>query len=1076
MSLSKISAKHPVSVLMIYTAVAVTGIISFLKLEINMFPDISIPAAYIITECASLSAEDIEKMITEPVENTLSSVSGIKEISSVSREALSTVKLTFSWDENMKTVSGEIREKIDTVYPVLPFESEKPLLLFSDLSERTLVTLALVPSEGRSVSDISRIAETDLKSRLISIEGVSEVRISGLVRDEIKIDVDYPSLINTRLTLDAVISAVSSSVFSRPAGKIYKGNREYRIRAGTDVENISDIGEIPLSGREGLKIYDIAEVYTGEKERTSYFHSDGKDCIGVEIIKTGNSGLINTVQRVRDELEGIKGVFRNDFSVTVIDDSSVELENTLKSLIFAILAGTVSAATVLTLFFRNFKTLLTVIVSLPVSLAMVFIYMYFSGISLNLISMTGLIIGTGMVFDNTIVVLDKLIAERPKDGESAGITASKTFLPVTGSTLTTVLIFLPLVFIPGISGKLFKDLAFTVIAFVSASAIVSETVPPAFYMLLGMEDFDAASILVLKLKSVYKKYLSLKRIRTGFLLFIFLSPLSLLIVIDKEIVPPGYGKKVSLFAEYLPGYSSEYYSDKSLLIEKMLLENGIAGKVHVRGGVNRNSPGDIKSGNADINTACFTITGKSSYRGNSREYEAYIEHAVSELMDLYSLKRVEARSDDSFLDSITGSSKSLKCILLLSDRKKADSLLSELGNELTENKCLKSVSGNYEKDNPEYTLLFNKEGFAASSLTPFDTGKILYSSVKGVKAASLDTGRTGDTDILVRYKNKYTDSAEKISSLRINAKEGIFDPSSFTEIEFNKNFRTLTRMNRKSCFYLNIVPFPGMHDKALSLLLKYRDRGLEILSVKEMEENKSQIILLFLSALVLIYFFLGAQFESFLIPLFLMFSIPLSVSGSFVMLFLTSQSLNISSFLGILILTGTTVNTAIMIFAGRKNREFSPAGNSEKLIIFQNQKTLSLCDRQSRCLPSAGARDESLPQVYGSSLKTSAEKRLVPASAAIFTTVAALVPSALQINSPLQSSSAAVLIGGLLSGGVSVLIIYPFLFEEKNEPVKIKNSPDVILSEPGTNIKMPTEKPGGRVETVSDLYDEDSEH
>ena len=991
MNISKISAKHPVSVIMLFTALAVTGIISFLKLEISMFPEISLPAAYIVTKCKSLSAEDIEKMITDHIENSISSVSGIKEISSVSREGLSTVKISFGWNEDMNSVSGEIREKIDTVYSVLPFEAEKPLLLLSDMAESTLITLAVVPASGMSISDISRIAETDLKSRLLSIEGVSEVRISGLAEDEIKIDVDYPSLINTSLPLEAVTSAVSSSVFSRPAGKVYKGDREFRIRAETDIKNISDIGEIPLSGKDGLKISDIAEIYTGEKDSTTYFHSNGRNCIGIEIIRTGSSGLLNTADRIKDELKRIKKVFRNDFYVSIIADSSLELKDSLKSLIYAVLTGTASSIIVLILFFKNLRTVLTVTASLPVSLSMVFIFMYFSKISLNLISITGLLIGTGMVFDNTIVVVDRLISEKPDDAQGAGKTVSKTASAVTGSTVTTILIFLPLVFISGISGKLFKDLAFTVIAFVSASAAAAVSLPPSLYMLMNLKDSDTSqtSLPVIKLKSLYSRYLSRSKVRIFYLLLVFTAPLLLIFFIEREIVPPGYNKNVIVFTEYIPGFSSDYYSAKSLLIEKSLIDYGIAEKVHVKGGVNKNSPEDMKSGMSDINTAVFTVKGYSIFNGNSRNYEGYIENLFSNARDSYSIKSAEVNSNDSFLDRINGNSKSIGCVLALSDRNEADSILIQIKNELSEHDCIQNICGNFVRDNPEYKLLFNKEGFASTSLTPFEIGRNLCNSVQGAIAASLDTGREKDTDILVRYKKNYTDSAEKISSLRIPLKEGVFDPSSFTEIDFNKNYRSLTRLNRKNCFYLNIVPSKGMKDKALAILLKYRDRGLKIPSVKKMEKTRRETIFLFISALVLLYFFLGAQFESFLIPLFLMFSIPLSLSGSLTLLYISRGSLNISSFLGILILAGTTVNTAIMIFAGRGDIQYS--------------------------------------------IKASAERRLVPAAAAILTTAAALIPAAVQIKNPIQASSATALIGGLVSGGTAVLLIYPFLFDREKK-------------------------------------------
>ena len=991
MTLPELSAKHPVSIIMIYIAVTVTGIISLFKLDINIFPDISIPAAYVVTKGCSLSADDMEKMVTIPVERVLSSVSGIKEISSVSKEGLSSVKLVFGWKENIENLAGELREKIDSVYPVLPFEAEMPLIFFKNLSEKSLITMAAIPVTGKSKREISRIIETEFKSRILSVEGVSGVRITGIAEEEIKIDVDYPVLVNAGLSLDAVTSAVSSSVFSKPAGKIFEGNKEYRIRAETDVRNVSDIGKILLPGRKGLEISDIADVYTGEKYNSSYFHTEGKDCIGIEVIKSGSSGLLKTAEKVKDELGKAEVIFRNDFSLKIIDDSSVELADIFESLLFSVITGAFSALCVLAFFYRSIKSSLIVIISLPLSLAMVFICMFFLKLSLNMISVTGLLIGTGMVFDNTIVVLDKLINEKPGNAEKTGTAVSKAVLPVTGSTITTVIIFLPLAFISGLSGMLFKDLAFTVIAFISASAVVSLTVPPAFYMFLKMEESEIIkeSFFVSVIKSEYKKYLSFCRPLTVFFLVMFLLPLILIFFIDREIIPPGYSKKVIVFAEYFPGYSPEYYSEKSMAMEKMLVDKGIACKVSASGGIDNSSPEDLSRGKYDINTVNFTLYGSKDFKGNNNKYEDYVKKIFSSSMESFGFKTAEVKSDNGFLDQITGNMKSLKCILTFSDRKKGEEIVSELSEKLTDKNCLNIISGNFTKDNPEYTLSFKKEGFSTASLTQFDTGKLLYNSVRGVKAASLYKGGESETDILVRYKNIYTDSPEKISQLRISLKDGVFDPSAFTEIEFKNNYRTLTRMNRKGCFCFNVIPFQGKYKQTFSLLQEYRNRGLKILSVKEFKKSSRETALLFLSALILIYFFLGAQFESFLIPLVLMFSIPLSVSGSFFLLYITSQSINISSFLGILILTGTSVNTTIMIFDGRKKSSYS--------------------------------------------IKQSAEKRLIPATASMLTTVAALLPAVFQITSSLQASSAIALTGGLLSGSFSVLLIYPFMFDSKKE-------------------------------------------
>ena len=473
-----ISARHPVSVIMLYAALSVTGLISLFMLEINLFPDISIPEASVITECEFLPAEDIEKMITIPVENSLSSVKGIKEISSVSKEGISTVRMKLGWNEKADAVSAEIREKIDSVYPVLPFESEKPVLFFINPADSSILTLSVVPVKDRTISEVSRIVETDLKSRLLAIEGVSEVKLSGLSRKEIKIDVDYPALVNTGLPLSTVTQAVSASVFSNPAGIIYKGEKEYRVRTETDIRNISDIGNISMPEKEGLKLSGIADIYTGEKNKYSYFHSDGNKCIGIEIFKTGDSGLLNTAERIIKNIPLLEEIFKNDFSVSVIDNASEPLKKTLASLFKAAAAGSFSAVLVLAYIFSSIKTVFIIIMSLPFSLLAVFNFMYFTDISINVISLTGLIIGTGMVFDNTIVVTEKMIAEKPKEAEDAGRTALETGLSVTGSTLTTILVFIPLLFISGLTGKLFRDLACVVIALITASAVVAMTVPP----------------------------------------------------------------------------------------------------------------------------------------------------------------------------------------------------------------------------------------------------------------------------------------------------------------------------------------------------------------------------------------------------------------------------------------------------------------------------------------------------------------------------------------------------------------------------------------------------------------------
>lgn len=983
MNIPRICANHPVSVLMIYAALALTGLVSLLKLEVNLYPEINIPVANIVTECETLPDNDIETMITVPLENALSGVRGIREISSLSKEGISSVTLKFGWDTDTDRTGAEIREKIDAVYPLLPVSSKKPLLVFKDLADTPLMTLSLTPAGNKSMADISGIIETDFRTRLLSIDGVSQVRISGLAEKEIKIDVDYPSLVNTGLSLNVFTETVASSVFSLPAGKAYEGIREYRVTAETDIKTVNDLKNIPLPGRGGLKAGDIADIYEGEKEKTSYFHAGSRECAGIEVFKSGNAGMLNVSKRIAASLKVLEEVFKNDFSIQVIEDSSIPLGKSLKELIFSIAAGIAAASLVLIYIFRDLRISLTVISSLPSSLFIVIAFMFFRSITINIISLTALVIGTGMVFDNTIVVLEKLLDKKPLTPDETGTVVSGTMLSVSGSTATTILVFLPLLFVSGITGKLFADLAMTVMAFITASAFTAMTMPPALYVLLDLKNTETGKTgkLMGMLHGSYKKYSGNIR-KTGLFLTIllFLLPLLLIIpAIKKEAVPPGRDKKITSLVSYPPGRSLAEYSAYSSEIEKAVLASGLAESVYVKGGVEKKALSERGSESGETSKAVFFIKGKKEAEGDTADFMASVENFFSDL-DV----AAETGRNDSFLDRLDSGRGNSKIVVVSDKREDGRKAAEEIASLLEKQGISAKISGNHLKNRPGYIIGFDAEGFSGSGITAADMGSFMVNAVRGKIAASIETGDEKETDIRVRYRSVYTDSPEKISSLKNPTEEGLFDSSSITWVSLSENYPALSRHDRKPSFTLHITPAPGK-EKALEYFIRsYRNGNASIAPDHFSSDTAGEIISLFLLALVFVYIILGAQFESFTIPFRLMFTIPLSVSGSFLLLFTTGKSLNISSFLGILILTGTTVNTAILLFAELREN--------------------------------------------GSTIKSAAGKRFVPIVATTATTVTALLPAALNGGAQIQGSAAVSLIGGLVSGTAAVLILYPAIF------------------------------------------------
>ena len=353
----------------------------------------------------------------------------------------------------------------------------------------------------------------------------------------------------------------------------------------------------------------------------------------------------------------------------------------------------------------------------------------------------------------------------------------------------------------------------------------------------------------------------------------------------------------------------------------------------------------------------------------------------------------EIKRNDSFLDKLTDKNQQTRILITSDEREKAGEAAREISSLLLEKGLAEKISGNHLKDNPGYTIRFLKDGLSETGITASDMGMILLNAVRGSVAASLDTGEERDTDIRIRYKKEYTDSPDKIIALKTPVEGGLLDSSSLAAVEFKKNYQSLTRHNRKPSFILNISRLPEKEKEMKFFFDNYIKNSVEIKSDALSSETYSETGWLFLFAVLLVYLILGAQFESFIIPLFLMFTIPLSVSGSLLLLFISGSSLNISSFLGILILTGTTVNTAILLFAEVKGE--------------------------------------------GSTIKEGAEKRFIPIIATLATTVTALLPAAFSKGSPLQSCASLSLIGGLLAGGVSVFLLFPFIF--RNISLKQEN-------------------------------------
>lgn len=933
--------RHSFQILLFYSGVALLGIISLFRLEISYYPEITVPYAYVVTDLSGMSADQVEELITVPLESSLSSIKNIRKITSESKRGSSIIKLEFSWNADMNVTGSDIRNRIDSVYPFLPESASHPVLSFRTLSDSKAMTLVVFPKENLSVSQISHVVEKEFKSRLMAVEGVAQVELSGCVEPEIHIDVDYPFLISsTALNLDDVADIVGRSIFRYPAGTVEEKGRQYLIKAETGIRSAEDISRIPLDSEGALTVGDIAEVSEGEKIRTSCFHYNGQEGIGIQIIKTGGSSLLHICREITLLIPHLSKLYDPLFDICIVEDTSRPLVQAVRSLVFSILLGILCASAAIAFFMHQKYLALIVILTLPFSLMPLFVIMHCTGMTLNIITLSALAVGSGMVFDSSIVVTQHLMAgKRPFYSAPA----------VIGSTLTTIIIFLPILMLPGIMGKVFSSLAVTVILFLAISCIVSLTLVPALFDLVNyLIRQQDTSFCIEKWYKAFSDFASHRRKLAVPLALISIIPLALIFVIPKAILPENESAEFEIQVDFPPSYPFELYNSWALELEQDIIRRKLCDSIALSGGK------DSLSVEQDANRFIFWIKGKNK----------------KEILDRFdsSIWNCEVRPGKDFLSALVGSSDMY--VITAPDRETLEQKRRAVVRKAEQDGILVNARKGFEVC-PEYRF-YVTDSIYSLGITPADIFKNIALGTDGQVVAQIETAGS-PVDVRLRYGRSFVDSADKAASLLYKEKDNVIFTRSFIEVNETESSGNLCRLDRQNALFFSLSKPPP------------ESYGTICLADSILKSNMKNVLLLFAGALVFVWFVLAIQFESLLIPFVILGTVPLGMAGSFLALYLAGKSLNISSFLGIMILTGTAVNSGILI---RSEIEL------------------------------------------GCSVQSAACSRLRTVFLSVLSTAMALFPVALLDTNPIQNCASISLLGGLLLGTAALFALIPFFSKE----------------------------------------------
>ncbi|MEP7044468.1 MAG: efflux RND transporter permease subunit [Dokdonella sp.] len=491
MNLPELATRRRVTVGMLTLTLVLFGLIGLFGLKVNLLPDLSYPTLTVRTEYEGAAPLEIENLISQPVEEAVGVVKNVRKVHSVSRTGQSDVVLEFAWGTDMDMSSLEVRDKLDTLQ--LPLEAKKPLLLRFNPSTDPIIRLGLSvkgESSEAQLKQLRRFADDDLKKRIEPVSGVAAVKVGGGLEDEIDVSIDQQKLARLGIDINEVITRLKNENVNASGGRIEEGSQRFLVRTINQFKTLDEMREllIKVDGTVPVKLKDIAEVRQGFKEREGVVRIDGREAIELAIYKEGDGNTVNVAAAVKTQLEKLKDSLPTGAALTTIEDQSVFIEHALYDVKKDAVIGGVLAILIIFFFLGDSWSTFIISLSLPVSLIATFFFMGQLHLSLNVMSLGGLALATGMVVDDSIVVLENIARLREKGAsilEAAVRGTAEVGMAVTASTLTTVAVFFPLVFVQGVAGQLFRDQALTITFAMLVSLVVSMSLIPMLASLKG---------------------------------------------------------------------------------------------------------------------------------------------------------------------------------------------------------------------------------------------------------------------------------------------------------------------------------------------------------------------------------------------------------------------------------------------------------------------------------------------------------------------------------------------------------------------------------------------------------------
>ena len=1000
-SLINFATDRRVTVFMIALTMILFGSIAIKEMSVTLLPDLEYPTFTIRTEYENAGPEEIELLITKPVEETVGVVKGLSRVYSVSSTGRSDVKLELNWDADIKQAAYEIRDRIDSVQ--LPLDADSPVLLRFNPSTAPIMQVVLtLPEKTGNLGQLKQLrtfTEQLFKKKLEPVTGVAAVKVSGGLEQEIQIEPDQYKLAQLGLSISDISSRLKQENINLSGGAIKQGTQLYLVRTVNQFKDINAIKDIIISIKniKPIRVRDIANVSMHHKDRDSINRLDGKEAIEVAIYKEGDANTVEVAANIKAKLKELEKDLPHGAELKIINDQSSFISDAIGNVVTAAIIGGVLAVLIIYLFLQDILATMVIATLIPVSVVAGFFLMYQSGVSFNIMSLGGIALAIGLLVDNGIVVLENIASKRKRGFnklESVRKGTMEVGSAIVASTLTTIAVFLPLVFVKGIAGQLFKDQALTVTFTLIVSLFIALTLVPMLMSLGSKKTFSMSNDeaeyqprtklgndlrkgrkfilntlldkviylvkLVVKLISygmhyllfipskfinlmfsglsaIYKRLLpwSLrhKAVVLGLTIVVFILSVMMVPRLGMNLIPEMDANTVKVNFKLAEGEVIEKTDEIIQKISQELTEFEAIEFVYGIGG--QGAKLDVSALSAGENSGQLLI--RTNANTNKSDVEQQILKTLNAIPGLNSELQAGEFFELSNPIEIELSGFDIE-LLKKQGRKLRDALMA--------NENFINVDDGLSPGNPEIQIYFDQERIAMLNLTNRQVADVVVDKVLG-KSETTVHWEDQKIEILIRNPLEQRNSIQTVSQLLINPQSN--NPITLgdvADIKIAQGPGEILRRDQDRVVVItadivnidlakaviiatNVISETKMHP---SVNVKVTGQN------KDLQEANNSMIFALVLAVFLVYMVLASQFESFIHPLVILFSIPLAMIGAIWALYLTNTQISVVVFIGLIMLAGIVVNNAIVLIDKIKQLQAEGVSLHQSLIDAGNAR------------------------------------------------------------------------------------------------------------------------------------------